>query len=65
MENEYIAPRGRILKYKLSLQVTKAAKEQVKQVEKELDTQMDVVKQTEVSRTTQISTIKENSAPHA
>ena len=53
------------MKYKLPLQVTKAAKEQFKQLEKELEPQKDVVKQTEASINSQISTIKENFALHA
>lgn len=48
--------------YAVALAQVKAAKEQVKQVERELDTQKDIVKQTASSRTTQISTIKEKEA---
>lgn len=48
--------------YTVALAQVKSAKEQVKQVEKELETQITIVKQTEASRTAQASTIKEKEA---
>jgi len=48
--------------YTVALAQVKAAKEQVKKVEKELDTQRTVVKQAEASITAQISIIKEKEA---
>ncbi|MEW6416580.1 MAG: HlyD family secretion protein [Nitrospirota bacterium] len=50
--------------YAVSLAQVKAAKEQIKQVEKELETQKTVVKQAEASRTAQVSVIKEKEAKH-
>lgn len=48
--------------YAVALAQVKAAKEQVKQVEKELETQKTVVKQAEASKTAQLSVIKEKEA---
>jgi membrane fusion protein (multidrug efflux system) len=48
--------------YAVALAQVKAAKEQVKQVEKEIETQKTVVKQAEASRTAQLSVIKEKEA---
>ena len=48
--------------YTVALAQVKSAKEQVKQVEKELETQKTVVKQAEASRTAQSSAIKEKEA---
>jgi multidrug resistance efflux pump len=48
--------------YAVAQAEAKAAREQVKKVEKELGTQKTVVKQTEASRTAQASTIKEKEA---
>ncbi len=48
--------------YAVALAQVKAAKEQVKQVEKELETQKTIVKQAEASRTSQFSVIKEKEA---
>jgi len=48
--------------YAVNLAQVKSAKEQVKKAEKELDTQKDIIKQTEALKTTQISSIKEKEA---
>lgn len=51
--------------YTVILAQVKAAKEQARQVEKELDTQKDIVKQTEALKGSQVSTIKEKEAKHS
>ena len=48
--------------FSVNLAQVKAAKEQVKKVEKELETQKTIVKQTEASRIAQLSAIKEKEA---